>query len=109
MKSGNAKVVRLRIRNTGNVPARLRAFGKRANKKFVLTYTQGGTRITGRMSGAGWRTPRLAPGQQVTVRVKIRARPKAKRGATSFFAIRAVPVTPGHRADRVRIRAVIKR
>lgn len=69
------RVFRVRLTNTGTAPGRLRLHGPRLRGRgaVAVTYRSGGEERTSAVS-RGWRTPMLAPGQSIRVRVRVMLR-----------------------------------
>ncbi|MCD6640753.1 MAG: aryl-sulfate sulfotransferase [Nocardioides sp.] len=70
---GRSKTVRMRVVNRGTAPGRIlvTAPSKRARGAVRVSYRALGSDRTKAVANAGWRTPRLQPGETVTIRVRI--------------------------------------
>lgn len=92
----------VRLRNSGDDRGRfvLRGPALLARGDLSVTYTQRGVTRTRAIGGRGWRTPALAPGKALTLRVVVRVRPSASAGLRSV----RLDATSADGRDRVRLR-----
>lgn len=101
VRPGRSVHARLRLRNVGDSAGRflLRAPAELASQPVEVTYVHRGRTRTRAVSGRGWRTPRLAPGDRLRVEVRVTALDTARAGR---IAVRVDASSPGGR-DRVRL------
>jgi hypothetical protein len=73
------------VQNLGDVTDRVKITGPAAGRRFTVRYFDaavGGTDVTDQVTGGGWTTGKLAPREQMPLRVEIYARRGVERGIT---------------------------
>jgi arylsulfotransferase ASST len=84
--AGRSKSSRVRFQNDGSVADRITVKGTRGNKGFRVNYLVGGRNVTRRVRNGTYRTPMLAPGRRLTMRITVTrtdsARPHHSRTVT---------------------------
>jgi hypothetical protein len=105
VRAGQVVRARVRVHNVGGTTGRflLRAPASVARGSVVVSYVFEGRTRTRALSGRGWRTPRLAPGERLRLVVRMRI------GAAADPQRSAVRVTASSEAGRDRVRLVIRR
>jgi Tol biopolymer transport system component len=94
-----------RVQNDGTVNDRFTIRGPAGGDTWVIRYLDkavGGTDITGQVTGAGWRSPSLAPGQGRTMRLIVGMKVAAPVGTSQTVIIRATSVADPNRKDVVK-------
>jgi hypothetical protein len=69
--AGRSKSSLVRLQNDGTVADRITVKGTRSNKNFRVKYVVGGRTVTRRVSHGTFRTPALAPGRALTMRITV--------------------------------------
>lgn len=93
------RVLRIRLTNSGTASSRFRLHGPatRGRGDVTLDYRSRGV-VRTRALSRGWRTPALAPGASLRVRVRVTLRPRV----TKDWRVR-LRATGGGRSDRVMV------
>jgi hypothetical protein len=95
-------IITMQVVNRGTIPGRflVRGPAKTARGAVRVSYLSGGAKRTKAVTGRGWRTPFLAPGEAVTVKVRVKvlrlspvARTRVRLRASSETSRDAVQVT----------------
>ncbi|KQV69736.1 hypothetical protein ASC64_07855 [Nocardioides sp. Root122] len=102
VRPGRTVRATLRVRNAGGARGRfvLRAPRSLARGTLRVSYVHRGVDRSRRLSRHGWRTPALAPGQVLRLRVRVKAGASASAGRP---AVRVVATSPQGRRDVVRL------
>lgn len=101
VRPGRVVKATLRVRNVGGTRGRflLRAPASIGRRSVEVTYVHRGVVRTRPLSRRGWRTPALAPGESLRVKVRVKARASARPGQRT---LRVTATSAGGR-DRVRL------
>jgi hypothetical protein len=99
-RRGAARPAWLRLSNAGSHPDRFIVRGGRLAPRFSVTYRHRGRSVS-RIGGPGWRTPLLAPGERLLVRVQLGRTRRGGPGGELTIRARSTAGGPG---DRVVLR-----
>ncbi|MDN5892515.1 MAG: aryl-sulfate sulfotransferase [Nocardioides sp.] len=91
-----SKTAIIRIRNRGEVAERFRIRGLRGGPRFRVAYFHGAKNLTRPVLRGKMRTPRLKPGRNWYLRIKVTRTFRARRGNSTVFNVRTTSV--GNRA-----------
>jgi hypothetical protein len=95
--AGQSVDARVRLVNRGSKADRLVLSGTAGTSKFAIRYFVGATNVTKTVTAGTYKTPRLAPGRSLTLRLEVTRTTHAKVGDT-----RIVKLTATSHADAVR-------
>ena len=104
VRPGRVARATVRVRNVGGTRGRfvLRAPSSLAKGALRLTYVHRGVVRTRALTRRGWRTPSLAPGESLRLKVRVEAGPSASPGR------RVLRVTAASPTDRDRVRLLVR-
>lgn len=83
--------------------------GGTQSTKWRIRYYAGGVNITGRVGGEGYRTPILAPGEEVVIKLTVKPRAAVKVGATKTTAVLLTSLSDPTGLDRVKAEVTVRR
>jgi hypothetical protein len=92
------------VQNDGESAGRFRLDGAASNARWTVRYSDGGKDVTRAVSAGTYRTGTLAPGQRVSLRVKVTPTRRAGVGSTRALKLRAAASGADQVAFRVQVR-----
>lgn len=101
------RAAKVRITNRGNAPDRFLITGKGSTRLVKVVHRSGGRKISGKVTGSGFRTPKLAPGASLKVKIVFKRQRPAKRNQR--FPVRVQSASDGAARDAVRVRVKVRR
>ena len=96
-------------RNTGSHADTIEVTGSRSNRWFDVRYYVGASDVTKRVTAGTFRSPRLAPGSTVRLRVVLIRKSATPAGRTVTVVVRAASVSSSTAADRVAVVGTARR
>ena len=79
------------------------------SSKWVIRYFEGDVDITAQVTGAGYQTPVLAPGEQTLIKVTVKAKRTARVGSTKVVPVTVKSTADASYTDAVEARVTVKR
>ncbi len=101
VRRGRRTVAKWMVQNDGERHDRFTLRGRPGNRRFAVRYVDGTDDVTRRVVAGRYRTPRLAPGEKVKLRVVVRVRWRASRGDKRTFRMVARSRKDDRKVDRV--------
>jgi hypothetical protein len=98
-----------RIQNYGERADDFRLVGTGGNRRFRVRYLSNGVNVTAAVVAGTYRTPAVAPGQSVILKVVVTPTRRARIGSTRRVTMAAVSVSDPSRVDRVASRVTARR
>jgi hypothetical protein len=86
---GGTVLAVVRLQNDGSTGDRLRVRGTAGSRAFRVAYRAGSRDVSRAVERGTYRTPRLAPGRSVLLRVRVTATRAARAGAERTVRVRA--------------------
>ena len=102
-------VTHWRIQNDGERADGFRLAGAGGHRRFTVRYVSGGADVTAAVVAGTYRTPTLAPGQSVTLRVVVTPTRRAPTGSTHTVTMAAISLNDASRVDRVAAAVTVQR
>ena len=99
---GQTKVFDLNLQNDGDTSDALYAKGCESSKGFTVSYWQGLTDVTSKVTSGAFATATLAPGGADLLTMRIKVRKKAPHGAVKACLVTAYPLGNPARQDAVK-------
>ncbi|MGH3329850.1 MAG: aryl-sulfate sulfotransferase [Nocardioidaceae bacterium] len=100
-RRGGTVTLVVRLQNDGKATERLAVSASGGNRKFTVVYLVDGENVTRLLTNGSYRTPRLASGESVRLRIKVTRTRAATLGDTRRFAVRASSARQPTRWDAV--------
>ncbi len=94
----------VRVENDGTYTDRFRVKAPGSTSRYTVTYRRGSTNITSAVTGAGFVTPDIRPGQHLDLTLTIQATPSAARGARIDHLVTITSQADSTRKDAVKAR-----
>jgi hypothetical protein len=91
----------VRLQNDGGKADRLRVRATSGSKKLQVRYLVAGKDVTKRVTAGTYRTPLLAPGDHITLRLTVLAQRSAKPGDSRRFQVTVSSVRSSRYHDAV--------
>lgn len=88
-RSSRTAVTVVRLQNDGELADRMWVTGTAGNGKFRVVYHVGGRNVTAKVVSGTFRTPALAPGKHLTMKLKVTRTNKAGKGDERAVKVRA--------------------
>jgi hypothetical protein len=109
VKRRHSAKVHWRVQNDGERDDAFRLVGTSGNSRFKVRYFAGVREVTRAVVAGTYRTPVVAPGAVVTLRVQVTPTKRAPAGRTRTVTLRATSVSDPTAADRVATRVTARR
>ncbi|HSV39592.1 MAG TPA: VCBS repeat-containing protein [Nocardioidaceae bacterium] len=100
-RTGSTVTGWVRVENDGNVAGRVKVKGTASAKGFAVSYAIGANGVTRAVVAGTWKSPVLAPGQSVLLKVVVRRTSKVAEGATLRVVVRGTSMNDATRQDTV--------